>query len=71
MSEEDDVKYSVYLNEKCYLPLEVAEWAGVDPAHHDSGIQYRLGEMNDEGNSFSDIAADLPGVLAEFEGENK
>lgn len=71
VSEEDDVKYSVYLDEKGYLPLEVAEWAGVDPAHHDNSVQYRLSEMNDGGKSFSGIADALPGVLAEFEGEDK
>lgn len=59
-------KCATYLGEKSYLPVEVAEWAGINPAHHDEGVQFRLGEMNDEGNSFYDIADDLPSILADY-----
>lgn len=46
-----------YLGQNHYLPVEVAEWAGIDTDNESSdSIQQILGMMNDEGKSFPAIA---------------
>jgi hypothetical protein len=48
---------TTYLGSKHYLPVEVAEWAGIDPdCESEEGAQQRLGSLNDSGASFRTIA---------------
>jgi hypothetical protein len=54
---EERLRVSVYLGSKHYLPVEVAEWAGIDPdCGNVLGVQRRLGTLNDSGASFIAIA---------------
>lgn len=55
-----------YLNATQYLPNEVADWAGLAYYRISDAIdsaQEALAEMNDDGDSFPDIAAAIPHVL--------
>ena len=58
MSGLGEWKASTYLNNRHYLPVEVAEWAGIDPGNdEETDVQLRLGAANDEeGSSFFEIA---------------
>jgi hypothetical protein len=48
---------TTYLGSRHYLPVEVAEWAGIDPdCGNVLGIQRSLGLLNDSGMSFIAIA---------------
>ena len=54
---EEGLRVSAYLGSKHYLPVEVAEWAGIDPdCNSEKGAQQRLGSLNDSGASFKAIA---------------
>jgi hypothetical protein len=55
----DDMRTeSTYLGNEHYLPVAVAEWAGIDIENDDeTSVQQRLGTANDEeGSSFFKIA---------------
>jgi hypothetical protein len=58
VSVSDGYVTSTYLYNRDYLPVAVAEWAGIDPRNdEETGVQQRLGAANDEeGSSFFEIA---------------
>lgn len=61
-----EVLVSAYLDNKHYLPREVAEWAGIDPKNdEDTTVQQRLGTLNDEGDTFI-MMADLIGTIQDL-----
>jgi hypothetical protein len=48
---------TTYLGSKHYLPVEVAEWAGIDPdCESEEGVQQHLASLNDSGATFRIIA---------------
>jgi hypothetical protein len=54
---EEGLRVSAYLGSKRYLPVQVAEWAGIDPDYDsEKGAQQRLWTLNDSGTSFIAIA---------------
>lgn len=62
---DHDVKYSTYLDNKHYLPPEVARWAGINPSNEEEGdVQQKLGSLNDSGVSFIVVSdrLDIEGV---------
>jgi hypothetical protein len=63
------ITVSSYLGQTKYLPDEVATWAGLVTytlATGNETAQGHFAELNDDGNAFPDIAAQIPDVLEAY-----